>query len=125
MNSAKTTGFLAATLGLILINSASAATIETFLFNEESDLINTGGTVHSAVHFGPGAGDPDPLVVNGIAHTGGTASDANLTFGGTGGLFEGDFRNGETGFPQDGSNIIQVLYSGIAGWGISRCLSVI
>ena len=100
-------------LCLALAGALPAATIETSLVNEESDIINTGGTLISAVHFqSPAAGDPSPLVVNGIPHTVGSGSDPKLTDNFT---FEGDFRNGETGFVQDGSNIIQVLYSGIAG----------
>ena len=42
----------------------------------------------------------------------GSGSDPNLT---DNFFFEGDYRNGGSGLPQDGSNIIQVLLSGIAG----------
>ncbi|MFK7909772.1 MAG: PEP-CTERM sorting domain-containing protein, partial [Akkermansiaceae bacterium] len=55
---------------------------------------------------------PSPsLTVNGIIHTTGTANDSNLTY--TPG-FEGDFRNGETGYGVD-ANKVQELFSGIAG----------
>jgi len=105
---------------LIAIASITLGTSYSFsqaitatLLDEETDIINTGGALVSAVHFqDPAAGDPDPLIINGIPHTVGSGSEADLTanFG-----FEGDFRNGASGFPQDGTNIVQVLLSGIAG----------
>lgn len=103
----------AVVVGLALALPLSAATIGTSLLDEETDIVNTGGTVISAVHFqNPASGDPDPLVVNGIPHTVGTGSDTNLSIN-TG--FEGDFRNGASGLPTDGSDLVQVLLSGIAG----------
>lgn len=89
----------------------SAPDFTNTLLDEEADIINTGGAVFSAVHFqNPAAGDPSPLIVNGIPHTVGSASDANLTLGGSG-SFEGDFRNGQSGL---GGNL-ELLLSGIAG----------
>jgi hypothetical protein len=101
------------TCGILAAAAASAATITTSLLDEESDIVNTGGVLVSACHFqGSSSGDPDPLVVNGIPHTVGSANGAGLT---DNFFFEGDFRNGGSGLPQDGSNILQVLLSGIAG----------
>jgi len=101
--------------GFLAPSIAQAAIVPSLLV-EPTDIINTGGGVVSAVHFqsaaGGGDSDPMPLLINGIAHTWGTASDANLTINTT---FEGDFRNGASGLPQDGSSLIQVLLSGIAG----------
>jgi hypothetical protein len=99
--------------GWSFTTSAAANTIETSLLDEATDIINTGGTLVSACHFqDPSSGDPDPLVVNGIPHRVGSGSDPNLT---DNFFFEGDYRNGGSGLPQDGSNIVQVLLSGIAG----------
>jgi hypothetical protein len=94
--------------------SATAGLLTTSLLNEETDIIKTGGTLVSAVHFqaATGSGDPNPLVVNGIPHILHSNNEPKLTHN-LG--FEGDFRNGASGFPQDGSNILQVLLSGIAG----------
>ena len=106
--------FLPLTSALVIASPASGVIIAGLL-DEETDIINTGGLVASAVHFqGSGSGDPDPLFVNGIPHTLGSGSDSSLTanIG-----FEGDFRNGGTGLPQDGSNAVQVLLSGIGGTG--------
>lgn len=92
---------------------ASGATFGTSLLDDASDIVNTGGAVISAVHFqNPSSGDPNPLVINGISHIVGQANEPLLTdnIG-----FEGDFRNGASGLPQDGSDIIQVLLSGIGG----------
>jgi methionine-rich copper-binding protein CopC len=103
----------AALAALALTAAPARAQITTSLLDEETDIVNTGGALVSACHFqNPASGDPDPLVVNGIPHTVGKANAANLT---ENMFFEGDFRNGGSGLPQDGSNILQVLLSGIAG----------
>lgn len=98
------TGFLAA-LGTGF--NADAA-ITASLLDEESDIVNTGGALISATNFGEQA-----LTVNGIAHSA-SSTGAGLTVTAPGN-FEGDFRNGETGLPQDGSDKIQILLSGIRG----------
>jgi hypothetical protein len=93
--------------------SATAGVITASLLDEVTDIVNTGGALVSACHFqNPAAGDPSPLVVNGIPHTVGRTKVANLT---QNMFFEGDFRNGGSGLPQGGSNTVQVLLSGIAG----------
>ena len=102
--------------------SATAGVISVSLFDEPTDLVNTGGPVHSACHFqNPSEGDPSPLVVNGIPHVVGRNTPSNLTqnMG-----FEGDFRDGASGLPTDGSDVVQVLLSGIAGAnGITMSIS--
>ena len=81
------------------------------ILDEETDIVNTGGALVSAVHF------QAPGIQTRLSSTASHArwapeviriSPINFTF-------EGDFRNGGSGLPQDGSNIIQVLLSGIAG----------
>jgi hypothetical protein len=104
------TGVIAA---MGIAHQANAA-ITTSLLDDPTDIVNTGGAVHSAVHFQSAtSGDPNPLVLNGISHTLNSGSDANLT---TNINFEGDFRNGASGLPTDGSDLIQVLLSGIGGF---------
>lgn len=87
----------------------SAGTLGSSLLSAETDIVNTGLGVHSAVHFqNPANGDPSPLVINGIPHIVGQANEPLLTdnIG-----FEGDFRNGQSGL---GGNL-ELLLSGIAG----------
>ena len=94
--------------------SATAGIITASLLDEETDIVNTGGALVSACHFqNPASGDPDPArgqwhpphrwVRNNVANL-----TQNMSF-------EGDYRNGASGLPQGGSDIVQVLLSGIAG----------
>jgi hypothetical protein len=89
-----------------VILPVSAQSLTSKLLDEETDIINTGGALISAANFGEAA-----VTINGILHGAGSASGANLTIGGTSALFEGDFRNGQSGL---GGNL-EILLSGIAG----------
>lgn len=105
---------VAAMAGIVLTaTSAQAATITSAAFNggnDQSQIVNTGGTVVSAANFGEAA-----VTINGIAHAAGSAGAANLTLNDT---FQGPFRGpdwtdyvGAAGFTDEMATLLQ----GIAG----------
>ena len=109
---------VAAMAGIVLTaTSAQAATITSAAFNggnDQSQIVNTGGTLVSAANFGEAA-----VTINGIAHAAGSAGGANLTLNED---YEGAFRDepGEAGATGAGATgEMFTLLSGIAGFNAS------
>jgi|GEM_PF-4333836 len=100
-NQTKSVLAIAAVLTMTL--TANAGSVSTTTITGETDVVNTGGTLITAVNFGEA-----PVDINGLIHGAGSGADANLTdnFG-----FEGDYRNGQSGLGGD----METLLSGIAG----------
>ena len=107
---------VAVSLCVASATSSGAATIVASLLDQETDIVNTGGSLVSAANFGAG----EVLTVNGLLHSAGTAGGgANFTINNT---FQGDFRNNASGLP-DGTPLNELL-DGIAGAnGITMSIS--
>ncbi len=109
---------VAAMAGIVLTaTSAQAATITSVAFNggnDQSQIVNTGGTLVSAANFGEAA-----VTINGIAHAAGSLNGANLTLNED---YEGAYRNLDSEAGATGAGATDEMFtllSSMAGFNTS------